>query len=181
MASCKNDFLCTLGIFKKRPAKQNQYNFNFLKISLRYLKRRITSSVHYNTGKLVCLTFSRHIPLGWQLLHYTLTCRYCALIACVAGAWKWWAQQRNRRARETWEGRGSTCLRSPWKSFQFAFWTCGNFYWLGGSQGDKSKCVREENSIKQNTRSLFCKHVVHGWTMQWRFYTFDFNYNTTKR
>ena len=32
-------------------------------------------------------------------------------IACVADAWKYWAQERTWRARETREGKGSACLR----------------------------------------------------------------------
>ena len=32
-------------------------------------------------------------------------------IACVAGAWKKWAQERTERARETRGRRGSACLR----------------------------------------------------------------------
>ena len=38
-------------------------------------------------------------------------------VACVADAWNWWAEERTGRARETRRRRGSTCPRSPRKSF----------------------------------------------------------------
>ena len=39
-------------------------------------------------------------------------------LACMAGTWKWWVQERTGRMRETHEGGlGSTCPRGPRKSF----------------------------------------------------------------
>ena len=42
----------------------------------------------------------------------------CQYVACVAGAWKYEAQERTAgRTRETREGRGSACPRGPWNYF----------------------------------------------------------------
>ena len=97
-------------------------------------------------GRHICLT---QCKADLWFCHFQVISQVSEqILACVAGVWKYWAQERTGRARETREERGSACPRGHENRFHSL---------SESAEGSYCSYLREQYLAFYNTQHAFLK------------------------